>query len=95
MEPPIRYPILLLGNFLRGFYFLDPARGLGRRGEDLAVPFWGPHNKDYSTLGSMLGYPYFAKLPFRGLGLAGQRAFRGVRIVRVKEVRLRELSSRE
>ena len=23
----------------------------------LGVPFWGPHNKDYSILGSILGPP--------------------------------------
>ena len=39
-------------------------------GEDLGVsqnygyPFGGPHNKDYSILGSLLGSPYFGKLPF-------------------------------
>ena len=27
--------------------------------------FGGPHNKDYSILGSILGSPYFGKLPFR------------------------------
>ena len=27
--------------------------------------FWNPHNKDYSILGSILGTPYFGKLPFR------------------------------
>ena len=25
--------------------------------------FGGPHNKDYSILGSILGLPYFGKLP--------------------------------
>ena len=30
----------------------------------LGVPFWGgPHIKDYSILGSILGYPNFAKVP--------------------------------
>ena len=30
----------------------------------LAVPFnRGPYNKDYSILGSILGSPYFGKLP--------------------------------
>ena len=24
-------------------------------------PFWGPYNKDYSILGSILGYPNFGK----------------------------------
>ena len=26
--------------------------------------FRGPHNKDYSILGSILGLPYFGKLPY-------------------------------
>ena len=30
----------------------------------LGVPFRGPNNKDYSILGSILGYPYFGKLPY-------------------------------
>ena len=25
---------------------------------------WGPHNKDYSILGSILGSPYLGKLPY-------------------------------
>ena len=25
--------------------------------------FWGPNNKDYNILGSILGSPYFGKLP--------------------------------
>ena len=29
----------------------------------LGVPFAGPYNKDYSILGSILGSPYFGKLP--------------------------------
>ena len=29
----------------------------------LGVPFGGPHNKDYSILGSILGSPYLGKLP--------------------------------
>ena len=28
--------------------------------------FGGPNNKDYSILGSILGYPYFGKLPYGG-----------------------------
>ena len=35
------------------------------------VPFWGPLNKDYSILGSILGSPDLGKLPFKdfeGLG---------------------------
>ena len=31
--------------------------------QNLGVPFWGPNNKDYSILGSILGSPYFGKLP--------------------------------
>ena len=34
----------------------------------LGVPYWGPHNKDYSILGSILGSPYFGKLPYRDNG---------------------------
>ena len=30
----------------------------------LGVPFGGPHNKDYGILGSILGSPYFGKLPY-------------------------------
>ena len=26
--------------------------------------FGSPHNKDYSILGSILGFPYFGKLPY-------------------------------
>ena len=28
--------------------------------------FGGPNNKDYSILGSILGFPYFEKLPYPG-----------------------------
>ena len=37
----------------------------------LGVPYWGPHNQDFSILGSILGSPYLGKLPYRvwGLGL--------------------------
>ena len=31
---------------------------------DLGYYFGGPHNKDYSILGSILGFPYFGKVPF-------------------------------
>ena len=30
----------------------------------LAVPFWDLNNKDHSILGSILGSPYFGKLPY-------------------------------
>ena len=30
----------------------------------LGVPFGGPHSKDYKILGSILGSPYFGKLPY-------------------------------
>ena len=32
-------------------------------------PFGGPNNKDYGIFGSILGSPYFGKLPNGGLGL--------------------------
>ena len=39
-------------------------------------PFGGPHNKGYSISGSILGYPYFEKLPYKiyfdvGVGMIG------------------------
>ena len=34
-------------------------------------PFKGPYNKDYNVLGSILGSPYFGKLP-NGFGLPGR-----------------------
>ena len=30
----------------------------------LGVSFGGPYNKDYSILGSIMGYPNFGKLPY-------------------------------
>ena len=42
----------------------------------LGALFGGPQNKDYSILGSILGFPYLGKIPHRlefwvqGLGLA-------------------------
>ena len=45
--------------------------GPGLKSEDLGgfpklgVPFGGPNDKDYSILGSILGSPYFGKLPFK------------------------------
>ena len=30
----------------------------------LAVPFGGPYNKDYTSIGSFLGSPYFGKPPY-------------------------------
>ena len=35
----------------------------------MGVPFRDPHSKDYNILGSILGFPYFGKLPFTVLGL--------------------------
>ena len=41
----------------KGFGF----KGLGFRVEGYL--FWGPHNKENIILGSILGSPYFGKLP--------------------------------
>ena len=30
----------------------------------MGIPFWGPHNEDYSILGSILGSSYIGKLPY-------------------------------
>ena len=35
--------------------------------QNLGVLFEGPNNKDYSLLGSILGSPYFGKLPYLGI----------------------------
>ena len=45
----------------------DPTPGVYGSVLKLGVPFLfgGPHNKDYSILGSILGSPYFGKLPYR------------------------------
>ena len=43
-------------------------RGLYGCFPKLGVPFWGPNNKDYSILGSILGSPYFGKLLYRLCG---------------------------
>ena len=32
--------------------------------QNKGYPFGGPHNKDYSMLGSILGSHYFGKLPY-------------------------------
>ena len=40
------------------------------------VPVGGPHNKDYSILGSILGSPYFRKLPFMLGGSGGLKKYR-------------------
>ena len=50
----------VLGTWSLGF------KASGFRGfPKLGVPFGAPHNKDYSIFGSVLGSPYFGKLPFR------------------------------
>ena len=40
--------------------FMEKYKGF----PELGVAFWGPYNKDYSILGSILGSPYFEKLPY-------------------------------
>ena len=37
--------------------------------------FGGPHSKDYSILGSILGSPYFGKLPYQRQRSQGRQAF--------------------
>ena len=44
-----------------GYYYLGFR--VYRVSENSGYPFGGPHNKDYSILGSILGSPYFGKLP--------------------------------
>ena len=38
--------------------------------------FWGPHNKGCSILGSIMGSPYFGKVPFCG----GRRFMKAQRV---------------
>ena len=40
-------------------------------GSHQQVPFWGPYNKDYNILGSILGSPHFWKLPYSKLREGG------------------------
>ena len=44
-----------------GLYWGLSGLGFPKIGGNL---FGGPHNKDYSILGSILGSPHFGKLPF-------------------------------
>ena len=63
----------------------------------LRVPFWGPHNKDCSILGSILGSPYFGKLPYSeavgetgasaGKTLYGHGEAHDLKMVRIGQVR--------
>ena len=39
--------------------------------------FGDPYNKDYNILGSMLGFPYFGKVPFSGLRKCVKRVIQG------------------
>ena len=43
----------------------DITRPLQEKSQELGVSliFWGPNNEDYNILGSILGSPYFGKLP--------------------------------
>ena len=62
------------GTFLKGVIgvILGPYRDNGEENgytvqglgfPQVGVPFWGPQNKHYSILRSILGSPYFGKLP--------------------------------
>ena len=64
------------------FRFFEPSTGVGRTFPrvccagrvyggfpKLGVQNWGPHNKDYSILGSILGSPYLGKLPYHAIFL--------------------------
>ena len=68
----VRCELVGLANRQMGCAWMKlQAPFLGRvRRQDLGVSqnygylFGGPNNKDYSILGSTLGFPYFGKLPF-------------------------------
>ena len=60
-----QFPVVV--EALTGCWSLTDNELLGGYGgfPKLGVPFLGdPHNKDYSILGSILGSPYFGKLPY-------------------------------
>ena len=56
-RPP---PLFATGHGVRP---VDGAINLNGSFPKLGVPFWGPYNKDYSILGSILGSSYLGKLP--------------------------------
>ena len=45
----------------RGFVYIYIYMGVS---QNWGYHFRGPHNKDYSILGSILGSPYLGKLPY-------------------------------
>ena len=64
-----KYGYLFRGTFLVIYWgYMSGYRGFsffGFRVPEIGGTFvWGPHTKDYSRLGSILGSPYFGKLPY-------------------------------
>ena len=43
-------------------HIISPSYGPYGGFPKLGVPFWGPNNKDYSILGSILGVPLFSEI---------------------------------
>ena len=48
----------IIGIITRDYTYMGVSQNQGYH-------FRGPNNKDYSILGSILGSPYFGKLPYR------------------------------
>ena len=55
---------------------------------DLGYFFSGPNNKDYSILGSILGSPYFGKLPYKLTSGSGSSEILYLEIPTFQNVRL-------
>ena len=59
----------------------DLYRGYMGVSQNLGYLIGGPYNKDYNILGSILGSPYFVKLPNRDTGKEnGNRYSAGFRV---------------
>ena len=54
--------------------------------------FGGPHNKDYSILGSILGSPYFGKLPYGCFTFVARRCLISDGLVKKQQTDQREQS---
>ena len=62
----------------------SPVKGILSGGfPNYGYLFGGPHNKDYSILGSILGSPYFGKLPSSVIGPDISRSFQSTRLERL------------
>ena len=68
LYPPFGYSILYKEYDLTRFNHQNNTTQMGVS-QDRGIMLGGPHNKDCSIWGSILGSPYFGKLPNLGSGL--------------------------